>query len=241
MRKDYDTKLAYALQTTREMLLKGWESTPAEKAERVMLHADQLPLVEEHSWNPELAELWRKIIPYLAPSELEWLLLQAALKVLEKKDNRAGLFRLIFDRFKENTGERIPVPNSPSEFAQFPGESPTAYLHRLESAAAKFSPPPPVVPIKESPPPSLPIASLPFPGESTAAYIHRLTAEVAKLTPPPPGAVMIAGGGVNFLPSHRPAQQPPDPPAPPPPSVEITRNRIMTPTPSRTPAKKTPQ
>lgn len=124
MRKGFDVRLAYALQTTRQMLFEDWQTTPPDAARRVMLHADQLPLEEEFSWDPDLQELIRKILPYLEPPEMEWLLLQAALKVLEKKDNRSSLFRQIIDRYKlfahyERTGERLPtataIPVKPGE------------------------------------------------------------------------------------------------------------------------------
>jgi len=187
LRKGFDHKLAYALQTTREILLKGWQSTPAEKAERVTLHADQLPLVEEDSWNPALADLWRKIIPYLAPSELEWLLLQAALKVLEKRDSRAEIFRPILDRFKifehyQKTGERLPTPP--------PGKSPVPHTR----------------------PAPLPPGYLP--GETDDAYLSRIVAQMNAIgvkhfpeQQPPPSSI-VGGPGVFML--------PPDPPAPPP-------------------------
>lgn len=124
MRKGFDAKLAYALQTTRKMLFEDWQTTPPDQARRVMLHADQLALEEEFSWDPDLQELLRKILPYLAPTEMEWLVLQVALKVLEKKDNRGPLFRQIIERYKlfehyERTGERLPtaasIPEKPIE------------------------------------------------------------------------------------------------------------------------------
>jgi hypothetical protein len=218
LRKGFDHKLAYALQTTREMLLKGWQSTPAEKAERVTLHADQLPLVEEDSWNPALADLWRKIIPYLAPAELEWLLLQAALKVLEKRDARAEIFRPILDRFKifehyVKTGERLPAP--PPEKSQAPpvslsepmlGENLAAYSRRVQDETAKLyaiadglsaipSPHPPTTPAQDYPP------------------------AVDYIGPLPPGSILVTGHGTFRI--------PPDPPAPP--SVKTIGKRTMPP------------
>jgi hypothetical protein len=111
MRKGFDQKLAYALQTTRDMLFTDWRETAPEHAERIWLHPDQFSLSEAELIRIQVPEeqLLLRIVPWLMASEQEWLLLQAALKVIESNDRRAPLFWKILERFKPSDR-----PSSPS-------------------------------------------------------------------------------------------------------------------------------
>lgn len=141
MRKGFDQKLAYALQTTKQVLFTDWKTTAPDQADRVIFHSDQLPLTEKMSWSPDLQQLLQGIIPHLAPSEQEQELMRIVVMITDKgpADSRYEMAKAIMDRFKlvehfERTGERLPVP--PDKVAsQALGRS---HEKDFAEAAAKF-------------------------------------------------------------------------------------------------------
>lgn len=109
--KGLDQRLAFALETTRSALFTEWFIQPPKEVKRTIFHVDQLPDVEERTWNPDLLNVGRKILGGLPSSQLERIL---QIAVIIGADHPTDDLKMIAERFAQlrkfqETGEQAPA------------------------------------------------------------------------------------------------------------------------------------